>query len=219
MESIMKLESPSCWFISGPTGSGKSYFLSQLIRHRQKMFKHPPVAFHYAYKVYQPELFGEMQARDGVKFHEGLPTREQLIQWSRDANGRHIGVILDDMQHSVCSSQTVAEAFGVLSHHLGISLFVISQNLFPRAKYSRDIVLNSHYVVLFLSKRDRLMVMTLARQLCAGQSAYFMSAYDSAMNERKFPYLLIDLHPCTERKYFLRTSLFPGEMTVVYLPK
>ncbi len=215
----MPFESPSCYFIAGPSGSGKTSFLSKLIRHRQKMFRDPPVAVYYAYKVYQPKLFGEMHARDGVKFHEGLPSKDQLKEWSQIAKGSHIALILDDLQHDTCSSQMVAEAFGVLSHHLSISVFLVSQNLFPRAKLARDIVLNSHYIILFNSKRDKLQVAALSRQICAGRSGYFMSAYESAMNEKQFNCLVIDLHPRTESKYMLRSSVLPGELTVVYLPK
>ena len=183
------------------------------------MFVIPPVQVYYAYKEWQPALFGQMQAGDGVKFIQGLPTEENMKEWSELAGRQHIALILDDLQHEVCKSQQMAVAFGVISHHCNMSIFFVSQNLFPQSRYSRDLVLNCHYLVLFNSKRDKLQVSNIGKQLCPGQSRYFLSAYEDAMAMKKYNYLLVDLHPCTSKEYMLRTDIFPDELTVVFLPK
>jgi hypothetical protein len=37
--------------------------------------------------------------------------------------------------------------------------------------------------------------------------------------EKPYGYLLVDLKPDTDEKYRLRTNVFPGEQTVVYVKK
>lgn len=215
----MKLKSPAGYFLAGPTSSGKSHFLARLISCKNEMFDVPPVQVYYAYKEWQPKLFGQMQARDGVKFHRGLPTEEKMKEWSQLAGRQHIALILDDLQHDVGKNQQIAIAFAVTSHHCNISLFFVSQNLFPQSRYSRDLVLNCHYLILFSSKRDKLQVSNIGKQLCPGQSRYFLTAYEDAMSMKPYNYLLVDLHPCTAKEHMLRTSIFPGELTVVFLPQ
>ncbi len=217
--SGIKFESPSCYFVSGSTSSGKSRLLARLIRNRKDMFNIPPVKVFYAYKEWQPSLFGEMQQKDDVNFHQGLPTEEIIKKWSNDVGGQHLFLILDDLQHDVCSSREMAVLFSVTSHHCNISCVLVAQRLFPQSKFSRDLCLNCHYIFLLNSKRDKLQVANMGRQLCPGQSAYLTFAYDDAMASKPYNYLLVDLHPSTPKEYMLRTDIFPGELTVVYLLK
>lgn len=214
-----KLQSPAGFFLAGPTSCGKSHFLAKLISCKNDMFVTPPVRVYYAYKEWQPELFGQLQAREGVRFVQGLPSEDDIKQWSEEAGKGHIALILDDLQHEVCKSQQMAVAFGVLSHHCNVSLFLVSQNLFPQSRYSRDLVLNCHYLVIFQSKRDRLQVANLGKQLFPGRSRYFLSAYEDCVSMKNYNYLFVDLHPCTSKELMLRTSIFPDETTLVYLPK
>jgi hypothetical protein len=218
MASI-KFENPSCYFVSGSTSSGKSRLIARLIRNKNDMFKNPPVEVYYAYKEWQPALYGGMQENDGVKFFEGVPTEEIIKKWSREVGGKHILLVLDDLQHDVCSSKDMAVLFSVTSHHCNVSCILVAQRLFPQSKFSRDLCLNCHYIFLLSSKRDKLQVANMGRQLCPGQSAYFTSAYDDCMAAKPYNYLLVDLHPSSPRQYLLRTDIFPDELTVVYLPK
>lgn len=218
--SAILLETPCSYWVAGPTGSGKSLFTSRLIRNRQEMFREVPVAVHYAYKEWQPELYGAMERSDGVQFHEGLPSVEIIKSWSRAVNGKHCLLVLDDLQHDVCRSKEMGCLFSVLSHHCNISVIFIVQNLFPKSggQSVRDLFLNVHYIVLFNSKRDKLQVSNLARQLFPGQNKFLMDAYENAVASRKFSYLLIDLHPTTSREYMVRSNIFPGELTWVFQP-
>lgn len=218
---VITFQSPSCFWLAGPTGSGKSYFTRTLIRNRDVMFQSKPVVVHYAFKEWQSSLFGEMQRKDGVHFHQGLPSTEQIKTWSQEVGGRHMLLVLDDLQHEVCTNSEMASVFSVLSHHCNISVLFLVQNVFAQGRASRDACLNCHYLILFNSKRDLLQVSNLARQICPGKNTFFMSAYEDAVSSRKYKYLVIDLHPTTPREYMLRTNIFPedSELTWVYLPK
>jgi len=219
--AAIPFESPSCYWVAGSTGSGKSRLVARLIRSRKEMFRHVPAAVHYAYKEWQPVLFGEMQEKDSVQFHEGLPSIETIKSWSRGVHGRHLLLILDDLQHEVCASKETSCLFSVLSHHCNISVVFVVQNLYPKSGGGsvRDLFLNVHYVVLLSSKRDKLQVSNLARQVFPGQNRFLMSAYEDAVSSRNFQYLVIDLHPSTSRQYMVRANIFPGELTWVYQPE
>ena len=216
--SCVPFHCPSAYWVAGPTGSGKTVMTRTLIRHRSQMFEKPPVAVHYCYKEYQPVIFGEMEKQDGVMFHQGVPSMEKMKSWSRAVDGGHLLVILDDMQNEIVKNPEMATVFSVLSHHSNISVMCLVQNIFPQARYSRDISLNCGYMILMNTKRDRCQLMSLARQLCPGNTRFFMSAYDDAVSE-KYGFLLVDIHPATPAEHMLRSNIWPHQMTVVYRPE
>jgi hypothetical protein len=171
-------ESPSCYWVAGPTGSGKTRWLSKLIEHRKDMFREVPVATHYCYKEWQSEIFGEMEKSDEVNFHEGLPSLDSIKSWSAQVNGRHMLLILDDLQMEVCKTPEMSTLFTVLSHHSNCSVFAVVHNLYPRGNSCiRDLFLNVHYVCLFNSKRDKLQISHLARQVVTGNTNASFSTY------------------------------------------
>ena len=58
---------------------------------------------------------------------------------------------------SQCSNdQRVVDLFTRGSHHRGISVLYLAQNLFPPGKLSRTISLNSHYMYVDNPKPSRL---------------------------------------------------------------
>ena len=65
----------------------------------------------------------------------------------------------------------------------------IVQNLFHQGKGSRSISLNSHYLVLFKNPRDKLQILTLAKQMYPGQNDFFLNQYEETV-KGPFGYLL-----------------------------
>ena len=96
------------------------------------------------------------------------------------------------------------------SHHRNLSVIYIVQNLFHQGKGSRSISLNSHYLVLFKNPRDKLQILTLAKQMYPGQTDFFLNQYEEAV-KRPFGYLLIDLKTTTQDNCRLRTNVLPSE--------
>ena len=79
-----------------------------------------------------------------------------------------------------------------------------------QGKGSRSISLNSHYLVLFKNPRDKLQILTLAKQMYPGQTDFFLNQYEEAV-KRPFGYLLIDLKTTTQDNCRLRTNVLPSE--------
>ena len=85
------------------------------------------------------------------------------------------------------------------------------QNLFHQGKGNRSITpLNSHYLVLFKNPRDKLQILTLAKQMYPSETAWFIKEYEEAVR-RPYGYLFVDLRPTTPERCRLRTNVLPGE--------
>ena len=201
-------EIPTTVLLAGPTQSGKSYWIRDLIKHGDEMFKETPEKVVYCYTAWQT-MFEAMKEK--VHFHRGLPSQVNLEEWS---NG-HMLLILDDLMQEVCSSKEVMSLFTIHCHHKNISVLFLSQNIFPPGKCARTIFLNCHYIVLFGTKRDELQVQILGRQIFPGQKGYFMSAYQDA-TKQPYGYLVYDLHLATDSRFQLRSRVFRNEVTWFY---
>ena len=96
------------------------------------------------------------------------------------------------------------------SHHRNLSVIYIVQNLFHQGKGSRSISLNSHYLVLFKNPRDKLQILTLAKQMYPAQTVFVLNQYVEAV-KTPFDSLLIDLKTATQDNCRLRTNVLPSE--------
>jgi hypothetical protein len=197
---------PTSMAVLGPSQSGKTTFVSRLIKHSDKMFVPPPVKIYYCYSAWQP-LFETL--KDKAQFHEGVPSKSLMDEWSTD--GDPILVVMDDLMEQIVSNREVLHYVTVMSHHRNITLIMMFQNIYPPGKYARTISLNCHYLILFQNARDVLQVMNLGRQIVPGQASFYMDAYDKAMNMCKCNYLVTDLHPQADKELRIRTRIFPDD--------
>ena len=106
--------------------------------------------------------------------------------------------------------QRIVHLFTRGSHHRNLSVIYIVQNVFHQGKGSRNISLNSHYLVLFKNPRDKLQVLTLAKRMYPGRTDFFPKQHEEAVR-RPYGYLLIDLKTTTQDDCRLRTNVLPGE--------
>ena len=197
---------PFTCLIAGPTGSGKTVFTVRLIENALTLIEPPPERIIWCYGVYQ-KFFNSVK---NVEFVEGLPDIESF-----DGKQRTL-LIMDDLMHE--TDERVSKLFTQVSHHKNLSILYLTQNLFYGSKQSRTISLTSHYLVLFKNTRDATQISHLASQMYPGRSKFMIEAYRDATS-KPFSYLLVDLKPDTEDRVRVRSSIFPGEQTCVYVPK
>ena len=128
-------------------------------------------------------------------------------------------IVLDDMMREVVNAKNMEKLFTIGSHHLGLSVVFISQNLFECGKHSRSISLNMEYNVLFKNPRDGGQVATLARQTGKRFSAAIIEAYMDATNSTPHGYLFLDMTQNCLEDLRIRSKIFPEEHMLIYRVK
>ena len=213
---MIKFPSPTTIAISGSTMSGKTTFVNKLLDHAADMFEQVPANVLYCYGVWQ-SLFTTMESKyDWLTFHEGLPS-EELVR-DLTTNGKHNLVIVDDLMDQVVKSSEMETLFTRGAHHRNLTLIYINQNMYCQGKNARTMSLNTHFMVLMKNPRDASQVQTLGKQVFPNQSQILTEAYRDCMT-RPYSYLLVDLSPQCLDQYRLRSNIFPGEYTTVYIAK
>ena len=102
------------------------------------------------------------------------------------------------------------------SHHRNLSVIYSVQNLFHQRKGNRSISQNSHYLVLFKNPREKLQILTMAKQMYPGQTDFFLNQCEEAVKKdllvicwliwRLLPKIIVDGQQtsCPVRKAFTK---------------
>ena len=207
--------------VQGSTQAGKTEFVKRLLLNYKTMFTPQVNKVIYVYSVWQ-DKFDHLESTLGdiIEFRKDIPSKEYLTGlWEKTR--AHTLLVLDDQMSNLSDSRQaahVAEIVCVLSHHCNVSCIITLQDMFYESKAARLISRNSHCICLFRNHRNGRQVSALASQILPGQTKYFMDSYERA-TKRNYGYLIIDLSPNADGRYKLRSNIFPGEETVVFLPQ
>jgi len=169
--------------LSGATGSGKTVFVKNFLKHLDHMCD---TVFERIILYYGAWQSGYKELGANIEFREGLP---QTCDWSSDPRPKL--VIIDDLMSESSSGKAIVNIFTKGSHHSNLSVIFISQNLFHQGKGQRDISLNAHYIVLFRNLRDRGQISHLSRQVYPDNPQFLTEAYWDATS-RPYDYILLD---------------------------
>ena len=112
----------------------------------------------------------------GIELYEGMPSEIDSRDFL-DVNKRNL-IVLDDLMAQLGGDKRIANLFTKGSHHRNLSVIYIVQNIFHQGTEARNISLNTHYIVLFKSPRDKQQILTLARQINPSRVPEFMHAYE-----------------------------------------
>ena len=63
-----------------------------------------------------------------------------------------------------------------------------------------------------------LQIRTLGSHLFPGKLHYFLEAYNDAVEQQTYGYLVINMRPNTAEEFRLSTKIFPNEIPTIYLP-
>ena len=201
-----RFEHPFTCMIAGMTGSGKTAWVLSLLQQASEAIYLPPRIIGV---IHNGSLRIQMLvAMPHIEFVKGIPTTLEQDSYF-DVNKRNL-IVFDDQMIDASKDKRIVNLFTRGSHHRNLSVIYIVQNLFHQGKGSRSISLNSHYLVLFKNPRDKLQILTLAKQMYPGQTDFFLNQYEEAV-KRPFGYLLIDLKTTTQDNCRLRTNVLPSE--------
>ena len=223
-----RFEIPSNMMIVGPTSSGKTTWLKNLVRHKKEYFKVEPKTMLLFYKEHQ-NIYNEMEKimNDGKTGKENFPVFKKYrnppksVQELKDifiAYPKSVPkiVVFDDYLDEV--GPALKHLFTVLTHHHSCFTVFLSQTLFDKSKELRTLSINTQYMVLFNNPRDRMSVSQLAKQVFPGKVDLLNKAYKEATRGRGYGYILLDFHQKQDDRVRVRSHIYPNEYpTVVYL--
>ena len=207
--------------VSGPTGSGKTTFVKNLLSIGDQIFTEKPRKVFLFYKAMQ-DMYLEMEknglTHEMVDVQDGMPSLDSIHDMvSPFKNDGGSMIIFDDSMSSVNSDFELL--FCNLSHHDNCSIIFMTQNLFFQDKSFRTMSLNSQYIILMKNDRDKQQISILSRQISPNNSNYIIQAYQDATKE-PYDYLLLDFSPITDNTIRLRSKIFPNQFPMVtYLEK
>ena len=186
---------PAMMMIVGPTLSGKSYFVEQLLS--SKSIKYPSrkaKRIRVFYTQWQP-LYDRLRTTHGtsISFTQGLPDVKDNLENIDDKV--HNLWVLDDLMEEAVQSPIISQLF-TRGRHRNLSVLLLLQNMFPKGKFNTNISRNALYKVLFRSPGDRKQIDILAEQTFAKDRPNFMKAYTKE-TEKPFGYIILDNHPRT----------------------
>ena len=156
----------------------------------------------YFYDTYQKKFD---QFIDSIQFIQGLPSLEILKDTSQSL------VVLDDLIHY--PKDVITKIVTVYSHHYNFSVIFTTQNLFNKS--IREILLNSHFVVLFKNCRDTTQIQTFMRQAFQENKKNAFQAYKNRTSEAR-GYLLLDFRPDMYYSKRIQRGIFPNEVNYIY---
>jgi hypothetical protein len=211
-----RLDLPMRMICQGVSSSGKSSFAFKLLKHRAEMMTPCPQRIVWLYSQDQPLYREVKKAIPNVEFIEGLPDNLDGDFFDREVVNF---CIIDDLMTECAGNKSVTKLFCQTSHHKNVSLMYLIQNGFYRGSEMRTINLNASHLVIFANPRDKSSITSLAKQVAPGNNAFIRDAYNQAVEATPFGYLCLSFHPRCPELLRVRTSIFPGEVTQVFIKK
>ena len=207
----MKLIHPSNIIVSGPTGSGKTQFVSRILKTRN--IDPFPTRILYLYSEWQQEYDNLLESLPEITFQRGFP--DKLMDLFVPSQNNLL--ILDDQMSKAGDTKELADLFTKGSHHRNLTIIYIVQNLFDKSKSMRTASLNSQYIILFKSPRDKSIIQHLGSQMFPKNTKFLVDAFEDA-TKIPYGYLLIDLRQDTPEEMRIRSNIFPSEQEAAYVP-
>ena len=186
--------------VAGPSGSGKSVFLSNLLQRKNEFFSTEARNIYWFYgTIQQPTI-----PIANIIFKRGIPTEKDVKKFDNDI------VILDDLMEESKSS-LMTGLFSKVSHHSHTFVVMVTQNFFH---LPRSLSLNAHYLVFLKNPRDKLQIQILSKQMYPANSHFLVKAFEDATHSRPFSHMFLDLCSDTPDEIRVRANIFDKFITV-----
>ena len=199
---------PSSWTISGCSQAGKTYYTKEIIRNISRVYNAEFKNIVIYYTEDQP-CYSEIQQLD---------SRVQLVANQNYSPPSNSLLIFDDQMNENMRDKKFSDLFTKKIHHRNISVIILTQNLFPKGQFARDVRLSTHYITIFKSPLFKSQVMHLGRQLYPEFPKFLYDAYKQA-TESCYGNLFLDLHPATSDELRVWSGVLPHEKNpIVYRP-
>ena len=190
---------PARVYISGYSHSGKTQLCINLLKKYLDKFEKILICD----SPNNSEYISEKKIKEKIEILDYIPNISEI---KINYQGKSIILIFDDNYSTTFNSKNVLEFF-TQGRHLQINIILLSQNLFSRGKYQRDITLNvSHFIITKI--RDKSQLQILSRQIFGKENFNkLMFIYDHVHNESKWGHILIDLSATSTKDIEIRSNI------------
>ena len=208
--NALKFQHPFSMILAGGRRTGKTQFTKKLLLQKHWLINVPIEHIIWFHATAQPDVFSELMRELNIEFVEGLP-KANMNTFLTDKPGSKL-LVFDDMMEEASERVDIKHLF-TRGRHQDTSVVFLTQNLYHQSKHSRDMSLNTDYMVLFKNPRDSMIITTLGRQM--GNAKFLADVYEQATME-PFSYLFVDLRSDTREELRYRSKVLDGDMQVVF---
>ncbi|CAB3977900.1 DNA polymerase [Paramuricea clavata] len=221
------LQHPFMMTICGPTQSGKTRLMFDMIKNIDELIVPVPDKLLYLYTAEQPiyaeildhvDANHETSALKQCEFYDcarlGIPSLEAI----KPLLGERTLLVLDDLMVLALATREGTENLNNLatrdSHHLNLSIFFVCQTLNYGNGKLRSMRVNSMYHLLFNNHTDTRDIELIARN--KGIPLSTIRKILSDVGKKQYGYVLFDGCPHSPANTRVRTGILPNECTIIY---
>jgi len=155
-EDDLKFQCPFAMSVTGPSQSGKSEFIVQLLTNKETLISAKFEKIFYCTPeslfVRPNDIFERLQAVcSNIQHVAGLPDYRKL---SLTQDKQHKLLIIDDLMNEFLSSHLMVQLLSVDVHHFNISCIFTLQNFYAPSRFGTTLAKNINYRVLFQNRLD-----------------------------------------------------------------
>ena len=206
----LKLITPFTAIFSGCTKSGKSSLLRSILLEEVVFSKGDSILYFYGEWDKNYDIL-KLKFKKRITFIDGLSIQNQdILKTIRSAV-----IIFDDLSSVVFKTSIVRDLFTKGSHHRLLSVIILSQSLFPKEIYARDIAINTTYNILFDTPRDRSTINYLSRQAFPGNNT-LIQVYKNYVQAKPYRYLVLDFNVFTPDRFRIWTGILNSEKAICF---
>ena len=210
---------PGNMAIFGPSKSGKTTLLEKIIQERDAIFSSSgeDITFnsviYYHGSSWQP-IFQSLSDEDpSIQFRRGYPKNKMEDEISPE--DRPALVIFDDLEREIEKHPEAADIVTRDSHHLGLFVVMVFQNLYPSGKHVVAMYRNMDTLIYFRYSNNDHAIMNRFRNFYSGgkKAADLLEIYKKWTEERG-GYIVIDNHPDLQDKdiFSIRKGIFRQDL-------
>ena len=201
--------------IFGPSRSGKTNFLSDILRNLDAITIKKSDNVYYIFTEWQDKL--DELRRQGLvdKFLEGNSNIETELKQILKPNEKNL-VIFDDQASKKEVVEFVGNLFSIHARHSNMSVIWVSQIIFD-GNNVRNIRKNSDYIVIFKCPQDCLDIIHLSRQMTKGK--LLQDIYEHVTDNEPYSYVFCDVTQESVQKIKFRSHIFQQDGLIrTYVP-
>lgn len=201
----------------GSTSSGKTYFTTKLLKHREELFSDTLDTVKVFYMAEQSHYNKMQEYVPNITFYKRIPENLDKIIENLDSKKHHL-FIFDDLMSSLFYNKVMLNLFISASHHKNISVLLLIQSLHLRTQLSRTIGLQTDVFVFFNNWRDKLDIKLFSKQVHPETPNFILDSYIKALTFREYGYLVVNLqHKIKNPDFRVATGIFPEENLRIFL--